>query len=185
MAHDKDFRPLINCPDHNWAGMDREEALRTAGQDAREGIALLIGRLADRILGRPIAGEDNHDEWMAEHEQRDTPTGRKRLAEWHLVKMQIERELGLDHTGNVVNARHYGASWSTIGQACGITKQAAYDRWAMFENTALPTEAAAARCAHTTDAGEYDKTLPGDFLRCTRPEGHDGQHHLELDNTTD
>ncbi len=134
MANDRDFQPLLTCPERDWAALTRQEALRAASEDTRQGIALIIGRFADRILGRPLVEEADLDELRAEHEAKDTPAGRRKIAEWHLVKMQIERELGLDHTGNVLNARHYGASWSAIGEACGITKQAAYDRWAKFED---------------------------------------------------
>src|ERR1044072_3302013 len=118
------------------ASADREQAIVGAAGVTREAVALLIGRLADQVLGRPNVGDDdwleyaraqsNWSEQQRDHHQRD----------WYLVKMQIERRLGLDHTGNVINARRHGASWQAICFASGIRWQPALDRWAEFDRLA-------------------------------------------------
>lgn len=119
-------------PWHDLTG-DYDTAVQAAADTAKEAIALLLGQLADRVLGRP---EHVSDEWLAQaRRERDDPElKRARAREWHLTKMAIERALGLDHTGNAINARRNGASWQSIADACGITRQAAHDRWAKYED---------------------------------------------------
>ena len=107
--------------------MATHEEIQAAAGTLREAISVKLGGLADQVLGRPEFGSS---EWTTEWKQRDSPLGRARLKEWHLVKMQIARAAGTDQTGDVINARGCGASWAEIGQACGITRQAAHDRWA-------------------------------------------------------
>lgn len=107
--------------------MDRDTQIQRAAEDLAETISARCGALADDILDRPQIGTP---EWLAEHAQRETPAGHARLAEWHLVKMQISRLAGASQTGDVLGARRHGASWQAIADACGITRQAAHDRWA-------------------------------------------------------
>jgi|SRR5882757_5912594 len=103
--------------------------IRNAADKLRETIELSLGRLADEIAGRPEIGTA---EWQAEIATRDTAEGRARLKQWHLIKLQIAREAGVDQTGDAMNGYLYGATWAEIGEACGITKQAAHDRWAKY-----------------------------------------------------
>lgn len=98
-----------------------------AAHQLRETIALRCGDLADKLLDLPEAGTP---EWVEQYQQRDTPEGQARLREWHLVKMRICREADVDQTGDALNAKKAGATWQDIADACGITRQAAYDRWA-------------------------------------------------------
>lgn len=51
--------------------------------------------------------------------------------------------------------------------------------------TARGADAGPPRCRFTTEAGEYDESLPGDFLVCTLQEGHPGSHQLAVDNIHD
>ncbi|MGK8501303.1 hypothetical protein [Nocardia asiatica] len=51
------------------------------------------------------------------------------LVALELAKLRIRCEARVDHEGVVVSARAAGATWEQIGTACGITRQAAYDRW--------------------------------------------------------
>lgn len=108
-----------------------DERIKAAADELKEAIALKLGELADRLLERPEFGTPEWVDWWG---NKDTPAGNARRREWHLVKLQISREAGVDQTGNAINARHCGASWEEIGQACGITRQAAHDRWAKFED---------------------------------------------------
>jgi hypothetical protein len=110
------------------AGFKGDEAeIAKAADELRTAISLHVGRLADQILGRPELGTP---EWREEFEARDTPEGQPVRREWHLVKIQICREAKVDQTGDVINARRYGATWQAIGDACGTSRQAAFDRWA-------------------------------------------------------
>ncbi|WP_406238447.1 hypothetical protein [Nocardia sp. NBC_01009] len=55
-----------------------------------------------------------------------------------LTKLRIMRrlnEVSLDLTGLVAASRNAGATWEQIGSTCGITKQAAYDRWRVAVKT--------------------------------------------------
>lgn len=64
-----------------------------------------------------------------EHTDHRTEPQRLELA---LVQLRIMRgvnEVKHDLTGVVAAARRAGATWEQIGTTCGITKQAAYDRW--------------------------------------------------------
>jgi hypothetical protein len=109
-------------------GTQRKPTITTQANALREMIALKLGDLADELLGRPELGSP---EWMAQTEliKNDEKARNAWHAEWHLLKLRIGKEAGVDLLGNVVNARKYRATWQEIGDACGITRQAAYDRW--------------------------------------------------------
>lgn len=97
---------------------------------AKEGIGELLGRIADRMLGRPGPADEGYLEHL-QAQGKMTPEQRAAAElEWHLLKMRIARRLGLDQTGETINARRLGASWQVIADACGISRQAAHDRWA-------------------------------------------------------
>lgn len=100
--------------------------IRRAADTISEIVALELGHQADQLLGRPAFGTD---EWLAERRRRNTPEGIARIRDWHLLKLRIARAAGVDQTGNAIGAHKHGASWATIAEACGITRQAAYDRW--------------------------------------------------------
>jgi hypothetical protein len=108
-----------------------ENEISKAADELRTVIALEVGKLADQILGRPEFGSP---EWKSQHETRDTPEGKARTLEWHLTKIAILHEAGrVSPTGDVLGARKHGATWQAIADACGITKQAAFDRWAKYD----------------------------------------------------
>lgn len=107
-----------------------ERTILDASRKLDEAIGHVLGDLADEILGRPAIGSP---EWREEWETRETEAGRERLREWHLLKIQICRAAGVRETGDALNARRQGATWQQVADACGITRQAAYDRWAKFE----------------------------------------------------
>lgn len=120
----------VHVQARSFDGLGTSEAVAVATDIAREASDYVIGTLANRILGRPEVSEDGYLE-RARAEQALPQAERDQLsAAWHLVKLQICRELGLDPIGDVVNARRFGASWQAIADACGITRQAAHDRWA-------------------------------------------------------
>ena len=109
--------------------------LDSAVRVAQAGIASLLGKIADRMLGRPGPTDEGY---LAQVQAKGEMTPQQRAAwelDWHLVKLKLERRLGLDHTGNVINARRLGASWQTLADACGISRQAAHDRWAAVAAT--------------------------------------------------
>lgn len=88
------------------------DPITEAAAELRTAISMHVGRLANQILGQPEIG---------------TPEGRAR--DWHLIKIRICREAKVDPTWDVLNARDHGATWADIGEACGTSRQAAYDRW--------------------------------------------------------
>ncbi|MGK8487087.1 hypothetical protein [Nocardia asiatica] len=51
------------------------------------------------------------------------------LVALELTKLRIRCEARVDYEGVVVSARAAGATWEQIGATCGISRQAAYDRW--------------------------------------------------------
>ncbi len=46
-----------------------------------------------------------------------------------LLALRIEFAAGLDGFGSVLGLRRWGATWDAIGQAVGMSRQAAYKRW--------------------------------------------------------
>jgi hypothetical protein len=96
-----------------------------------------LGTLADELLGRPAYGTD---EWLkiADALTRDKQAADQWTRDWHLAKIEISREAGIDPTGNVINAKRYGATWQAIADACGVSRQRAHDRWARLYNDIYP-----------------------------------------------
>lgn len=97
-----------------------QEEISNAARLLEHEITMRVGQFADEIMarsGRLLRYAD------------DPERERRRLRDWHLVKIRIRRTANLDPTGDVINARRFGASWQSIGDACWITRQAAHDRW--------------------------------------------------------
>lgn len=46
-----------------------------------------------------------------------------------ILAFRIEHAAGIDPLGSVVGLRRWGVTWQTIGQAAGISRQAAHTRW--------------------------------------------------------
>jgi hypothetical protein len=109
--------------------MTDDDDVTRAADELRTIITRECGRLADEILGRPELGSD---EWISEQGTQGTPEGQARLREWQLTKVRIYRAADVDPTGAVINARENGATWQDIGDACGMARQSAFERWAKF-----------------------------------------------------
>lgn len=107
------------------------KTVEAQANELREMIAMKLGDLADELLERPAWGTP---EWLARTEglQRDEKARKAWHSTWHLAKIQISREAGIDPTGDVINARKYGATWQSIADACGFSRQRAYERWSRF-----------------------------------------------------
>ncbi len=101
------------------------DVVEVAAAELCDVIAANLARLANGICGRPVAGSP---EWLAD---REVPAGLRasRLREWHLVKIAICVAADVGPVGDVINARLYGASWQQIGDALGVSRQAAHERW--------------------------------------------------------
>jgi hypothetical protein len=83
------------------------------------------GRQADALLGEPpLPGSV---EWHAE-EGTDTPARRQRA--WELLQLRIGLGAGLDPLPTLVGLRRNGVTWEQIGEAAGMTRQSAHERWA-------------------------------------------------------
>lgn len=102
--------------------------ISAAADELTSEIADKLGDLAAKLLGRPEAGTS---EWVTEqharknHEQWALDNTR----DWHLVKIAIMVAANIDPTGAAINAKVYGATWQDIADQCGISRQAAHDRW--------------------------------------------------------
>ncbi len=115
--------------------MERED-IRRAAAELKDVLILRVGTLADELLGLPEAGTE---EWVR-LQRRPEAERRADARQWHLVKMAIETEVGIDPVGDIVNARRAGATWEQVGEACGITRQAAHERWAHRVAAAVSTD---------------------------------------------
>lgn len=114
-------------------GTQEKPTVEDQANKLRDAIARELGNLADELLSRPEFGTD---EWL---EATKALTRNKQAAElwtreWHLAKIMISREARIDPTGDVLNAKHYGATWENIAEAYGITRQRAHERWAKVYN---------------------------------------------------
>lgn len=61
--------------------------------------------------------------------ERDTPEGRLRTTQEYLTRLKILKAANVDLERTVVEARAERITWEQIGEACGISRQGAYDRW--------------------------------------------------------
>lgn len=108
--------------------MVTDNDIAQAAQDLTETVALKLGDLADDLLERPATGSDEWvRQWQYLKEHPDEQAAHHR--EWQLTKLAIARKAGVDPTGIVINLRQTGASWQTIADIYGISRQAAYERW--------------------------------------------------------
>lgn len=108
-----------------------EQQITAAAEQLTDTIALKLADLADELLGRPAIGSN---EWLTQDQHmRENPSERAAsLREWHLTKLAIVRKAGASPVGDVINAREAGASWQAIAGIYGVSRQAAYDRWAKY-----------------------------------------------------
>ncbi|MBW4780010.1 MULTISPECIES: hypothetical protein [Nocardiaceae] len=82
------------------------------------------GRIADEIIGTgPLPGTP---EWEAE---QSTELPARRSLAWHLLSLRVQLAAGLDGIETVVVLRVQGATWAIIGQAVGMSRQSAHERW--------------------------------------------------------
>lgn len=110
--------------------MATEEQITAAADKLNETIALKLGDLAGELLELPKAGSN---EWLEQQHFEENPKAKEQaLREWQLTKLAIYREAQISPSGIVINARKNGASWQQIADIYGITRQAAYDRWAKY-----------------------------------------------------
>lgn len=111
--------------------MDTEREISSAAEELTSMIAVKLGDLADHIMGRPESGSA---EWIAWYEanKNNEPWALNITRDWHLTKLAIARQAGTSPVGDVINAREYGATWQAIADVYGVSRQAAYDRWAKY-----------------------------------------------------
>ncbi|QBS43849.1 hypothetical protein [Nocardia sp. CS682] len=103
--------------------------IRDAAEVLRDEMRRTCSRLADEILDRPAFGSP---EWFEQWHARDTPEGRRRLADEHLTKMRIYTAAGVDCTGDAINAQAMGASNDEMAEVCGLTSDAVIAKWGKF-----------------------------------------------------
>lgn len=99
-----------------------------AAVDLNGAIAEKLGDLADELLERPTPGT-NAAVTYNEARKNGEPWALDSARDWHLTKIMIAVQAGIDPTGDAVNAKRYGATWQQVADTCGVTRQAAYDRW--------------------------------------------------------
>lgn len=102
-----------------------DDAISKLAAELKTTIYATCRELARRELRRPEYGTD---EWAAEISAPDTPERRKAVRHEHLTRLRILRAARVDLERAVVDARAH-LTWNEIGAACGMTRQAAYDRW--------------------------------------------------------
>lgn len=106
-----------------------EKALTTDVREASEtslsAYLAEVGRQADRIVGAgPAPGTP---EWSRE---ADTDIPAVRQTAWQLASLRIQLAVGTDPVETVMSLRRFGTTWATIGEAAGMTRQSAHERWA-------------------------------------------------------
>lgn len=133
--------------------MITDKQITQAADQLTDTIAVKLADLADELLDRPATGSN---EWLEQYRYYEAnPTAKaEALREWHLTKLAIVRKAGTDPIGDVIGARENGASWQTIGDVYGISRQAAFERWAKYT-------ASCTRCGNTLDiTGAYNRDIP-------------------------
>lgn len=101
-----------------------EADISTAAQAVVTVAAIEAGRVADEVIGTgPLPGTP---EWDAE-QSTDLPA--RRSIAWHLLSLRVQLTAGLDGLETVVVLRVQGTTWAMIGQAIGMTRQSAHERW--------------------------------------------------------
>lgn len=135
----RDESDLLNSPGDDAIGMLAAELSTAIFTTCRE--------LARRELGRPAFGTD---EWAAEISAADTPERRGEVKEEFLTRLRILRAARADLQRTVLAARKHHLSWRDIGSACGMTRQAAYDRWGVAAKQQEQADEALAEWARIT-----------------------------------
>lgn len=105
-------------------------------------------RLAERALGIP---EYNTDEWVVWLNAHTTEERRSADVAVHLVRLQVLRTARADLERAVVAARRDHVTWQQIGDACGMTRSAAHDRWGRAARQQAEKDA--------EDAGVFEQVL--------------------------
>lgn len=115
-----------------------EDLLSNPGERVIEALAAELSttihmrcrELARKQLGRPVYGTD---EWAAEISAPDSDERRAAVKHEYMTRLRILKAARADLQRAVLDARKNGLSWRDVGRACGITRQAAYDRWGVAE----------------------------------------------------
>jgi hypothetical protein len=109
---------LMNDPD--------DKTIAELAAKLNQTVYVKSAELAREVLKRPRKGTE---EWRSEHEARDTPEGRLRTTQEYLTRLRILKAAKVDLERTVLEARDKQITWEQIGEACGVSRQGAYDRW--------------------------------------------------------
>jgi hypothetical protein len=134
---------------------DENDLLSTPGEGVIEALAAELNtmihvrcrELARKQLGRPLYGTD---EWAAEISAPNSDQRRTTVKHEYMTRLRILKAARADLQRAVLDARKHGLSWRDVGRACGITRQAAYDRWGAAEKQQERTREAADDWARKT-----------------------------------
>lgn len=134
---------------------DDNDLLSSPGEGVIEALAAELNtmihvrcrELARKQLGRPLYGTD---EWAAEISAPDSDRRRTTVKHEYMTRLRILKAARADLQRAVLDARKHGLSWRDVGRACGITRQAAYDRWGAAEKQQERTREAADDWARKT-----------------------------------
>jgi len=137
-----------------------DDVIRKLAAELNTAIYTRCRELARRELGRPEYGTD---EWAAEISAPDSPRRRSAVKYEYMTRLRILKAAGADLQRAVLDARRHGLSWRDVGSACGVTRQAAFDRWGVAEKQQEQTREAADDWARKTQV---------DSLRPSAPDGH-------------
>ncbi|CAM4486702.1 hypothetical protein NONI108955_34260 [Nocardia ninae] len=116
----------------------------------------------------------------------DTPVTGDLLTLWELTKLRIRREAKVEHEHVVAAARAAGATWEQIGDACGITRQGAYDRWGKMvkERESQPEPSFAVDPLDEYDPGGHAEGSPRPRRRYVRKPMTDSRKPKKATGTT-
>ncbi|MGF6888543.1 hypothetical protein ABIA39_007758 [Nocardia sp. GAS34] len=98
------------------------EIARAAGQ-----LSVILRREIDK-LAIELINESARRKGQPEPIGLKQPSRRVRVA-LELTKLRIRHTAHVELVEAVVAARQAGATWAAIGLACGVSRQAAHDRW--------------------------------------------------------
>ncbi|MFI1459082.1 hypothetical protein [Nocardia carnea] len=90
-------------------------------------LTLDIHRKCDELAGQ-LLNEAAEQDGIARPVGIEPLTGEIWI-EFELTKLRIRHQANVDLELAAKSARSAGATWVQIGSACGVTRQAAYDRW--------------------------------------------------------
>lgn len=135
-----------------------DDAIRKLAAELNTTIYTTCRELARRELGRPAFGTDD---WAAEISAADTSERRREVKQEYLTRLRILRTARVDLQRTVLEARKHRLSWRDIGSACGMTRQAAYDRWGAAEKQQEQADEALAEWARKTGGEVAAPSQPG------------------------